>query len=62
MRDSGESGVVMMAAGAEGGSGGQQWRRQTTTAADDNGMRDWVADYKGDRQERVARDGKDMEW
>jgi hypothetical protein len=32
------------------------------TAADNNGMQDWAADYKGDGQEQVARDGRDMEW
>jgi hypothetical protein len=61
VRDSGYSGVVMMSAVAEGG-GGRRWQRQTMTAADYNGMQDWVADYEGDGQERVARDGGDTEW
>ncbi len=62
VRDSGDRGVVMMAAGAEDSGGGRRRRRWTMTAADDNGMRDWVADYKGDEQERAARDGRDTEW
>jgi hypothetical protein len=63
VRDGGDSGVVMMAVAAEDGSSGQQRRRRTTLAADDNGMRrDWAADYKGDGQERAARDGGDTEW
>ncbi len=62
MRDSGDSGVVMMAAAAEDGSSGRRRRRRTTTAADNNGMQDWVADYKVDEQERAARDGGDTEW
>ncbi len=62
VRDDRDSGVVMMAAAAkDGGSRGQQQRR-TTTAAEDNGMQDWVADYKGDGQEWAKRDGGDMEW
>jgi hypothetical protein len=62
VRNSGDSGVVMMAAVAEDGGNGRQWRRQTMTAADNNGLQDWVADYKGDGQERAARDGGDTEW
>ncbi len=62
VRNSGDSGVVMMAAVAEDGGNGRQRRRQTTTAADNNGMRDWVADYKGDGQERATRDGRDTKW
>ncbi len=62
VRDSGESGVVMMAAAAEDGGSGQQRQRQTMTVAENNGMQDWMADYKGDGQEWAARDGKDTEW
>ncbi len=62
VRDGGDSGVVMMAVVAEDGGGGQRWRRWTTTAAEDNGMRDWAVDYKGDKLERAARDGRDTEW
>ncbi len=62
VREGRDRGVVMMAAVVEDGSSGQQWQRQTTTVADDNGMQDWAADYKGDRQERAARDGVDTEW
>ncbi len=62
VRNNRDSGVVMMAAVAEDGGSGRQRRRQTTTAADNNGMRDWVADYKGDGQEQAAKDGGDMEW
>ena len=62
MRDSGDSGVVMMAAAAEDGSSGRRRRRRTTTAMDNNSMQDWAADYKGDGQERAARDGGDTEW
>jgi hypothetical protein len=60
--DSRDSGVLIIAAVAEDGSGGQRWQRRTMTMAKDNGMQDWVADYKGDRQERAARDGGYMEW
>jgi hypothetical protein len=35
------------------GNGGQQ-KQQTTTALDDNGMQDWVADYKGEGGEQAA--------
>jgi hypothetical protein len=62
VRDGGDSGVVMMAAAAEDCGSGQRWQRWTTTAADNNSMQDWAADYKGDGQERVARDGGDTEW
>ncbi len=62
VRNGGDSGVVMMAAVAEDGGNGQQRQRQTMTAADDNSMQDWAADYKGDGQERAARDGRDTEW
>ncbi len=62
MRNGGDSGVVMMAAVAEDGGGRRQRRRQTMTVADNNGLRDWVADYEGDRQERAARDSRDTEW
>ncbi len=62
VRNGGDSGVVMMAAVAEDGGDGQQRQRQTMTAADNNGMQDWAADYKGDGQERAARDGGDTEW
>ncbi len=62
VRDGGDSRVVMMAALAEDGGGGRRWQRQTTTTADDNGIQDWAANYKGDGQERVARDGGDTEW
>ncbi len=61
VRDGGDSGVVMMAAAAEDGCSGQQWKRWTTTAVDNNGMQDWAADYKGEGQERGARDGGDTE-
>ncbi len=62
VRDGRDSGVVMMAAAVEDGGGGRQRRRQAMTVADDNGMQDWAADYKGDKLERAARDGKDTEW
>ncbi len=62
VRDGRDSGVVMMAAAAEDFGGGQQRQRRTMTAADNNSMQDWMADYEGDGQERVARDGGDTEW
>ncbi len=62
VRDGGDSGVVMMAVVGEDSGSGRRWRRQMTTAAEDNGMQDWAADYKGDRQEWAARDGGDTEW
>jgi hypothetical protein len=58
----GDSGVVMMAAVVEDCGGGRRQRRRTMIAADDNGMQDWAAYYKGDGQERAARDGGDTEW
>ncbi len=61
VRDGGDSKVVMIAAAVEDGGGGRQWQRQTTTAVDNNGMQDWVADYKGDGQGQAARDGGDTE-
>jgi hypothetical protein len=61
VRDGRDSRVVMMAAAAEDGGGRQQQQRQTITAADDNGMQDWAADYKGEGQERAARDNGDTE-
>jgi hypothetical protein len=57
VRDSRESRVVMMAVAVEDGGGGQQQRKWTTIAAEDKGMQDWVADYDGEGQERVAREG-----
>ncbi len=62
VRDGRDSGVAMMAVAAGDGGGRQRQRRGTMTAADTNGMQDWAADYKGDGQERTARDGGDMEW
>ncbi len=62
VRESGDSRVVMMAAAAKDGGSGQQWQRRTMTVADDNGMQDWVADYKGEGKKRAARDGDDTEW
>ncbi len=62
VRDGGDSGVVMMAVGAEDGSGGRPRRRRITTAVDNDGMRDWAANYKGEGQERAARDSGDTEW
>jgi hypothetical protein len=62
VRDSRDSGVVMMAAAAEDSGGGQRRQRRTMIVADDNGMQDWVADYEGDGQEQLARDGGDTEW
>ncbi len=62
VRDGGDSGVVMMAAAADDFGGGRRQQRRTTTATDNNGMRDWTADYEGDGQERAARDGGDTEW
>jgi hypothetical protein len=32
------------------------------TAMDDNVMHDWAADYDGDGQVQVARDGGDTKW
>ncbi len=52
----------MMAVVVEDGGSRKLQQRPTTTAADDNGMQDWVADYKGDGQEWVARDGGDTVW
>jgi hypothetical protein len=46
----------------EDGGGGRQRQRRSMTVAEDNGMQDWAVDYKGDGQERVAREGRDMEW
>ncbi len=34
---------------------------QKTILAEDNGMQDWVANYKGEGQEQVAREGGDSE-
>ncbi len=62
VRDSGDSGVVMVAAVVEDGGGRGRGQRRTTAMADDNGMQDWVADYKGDGQEQAARYGGDTEW
>ncbi len=62
VRDGSDSRVVMMAAVAKDGGGERQRQRRTKTAADDNGMQDWVADYKGEGQEQAARDGRDTEW
>jgi hypothetical protein len=62
VRNGGGSGVVMMAVVVEDGGSRKLQQRPTTTAADDNGMQDWVADYKGDGQEWVARDGGDTVW
>jgi hypothetical protein len=59
VRDGGDSGVVMIALALEDGGGGRRRRRWTTIAAEINGMRDWVADYDGEGQERVAREGGD---
>jgi hypothetical protein len=33
--------------------------KASTIAADDNSMKDWAADYNGEGQERVAREGRD---
>ncbi len=62
VRDGEDSRVVMMAAAVEDGGRGRRRQRQTTTAADDNGMQDWAADYEGDGQGRMARDGGKTEW
>jgi hypothetical protein len=62
VRDRGDGGVAMMAAAAEDGRGGQRQQRRAMTAADDNSMQNWVTDYKGEGQERAARDGGDTEW
>ncbi len=62
VRDSRDRGVVMMAAAAKDGGNRQRRQRQTMTAADNNSMQDWAVDYKGDGQERSARDGGDKEW
>ncbi len=62
VRDGGDSGVVMMAAAAEDCGGRRRQQRRTMTAADDNSMQDWAADYKGNGQERAARDGRDTKW
>jgi hypothetical protein len=62
VRDGRDSRVVMMAAAADDSGGGHQRQRWTMTATDDNSMQDWAADYKGDTQERVARDGRETEW
>jgi hypothetical protein len=59
VRDGRDSGVVMMAVAVEDGSGRRQQRRRTTIAAEDNGMQDQAADYDGDGQEQVAREGGD---
>jgi hypothetical protein len=57
VRDSRDSGVVMMAMAVEDGGGGRRRGRRTTIAAEDNGMREWAADYDGEGNERVAREG-----
>jgi hypothetical protein len=62
VRDGRDSRVVMMAAAAEDGNSGQQRRRRTTTVADNSGMQDWAGNYKGEGQERAARDGGDKGW
>jgi hypothetical protein len=62
VRDGGDNRVVMMAVAAEDSDSRWRRQRQTTTVADNNGMRDWAADYEGDGQEQAARDGGDTEW
>ncbi len=62
VRDGRDSRVVMMAAAAEDSGCGRQWQRRTMTAADNNGMQNWVADYKGNGQEWAEREGRDTEW
>ncbi len=59
VRDGRDSRVVMMAVAVEDGGCGQQRRRRTMIAAEKNVMQDWVADYDGEGQERVAREGGD---
>jgi hypothetical protein len=41
------------AADNDGNGGRQRWRM--TTAADDNGLRDWAADYDGEGQEQMKK-------
>ncbi len=52
-----DTGVVMMAVAVEDGGCGGQRRRRTMIAVEDNGMQDPAADYDGEGQERVAREG-----
>ena len=59
VRDSRDSGVVMMTVAVEDGGGRQRRQRRTTIAAGNNVMQDWAADYDGERQERVVREGRD---
>jgi hypothetical protein len=59
VRDDRDSRVVMMAVAVEDSGGGGQQQRQTTISAEDNGMRDPAADYDGEGQEQVAREGGD---
>jgi hypothetical protein len=49
----------MIAAAAEDRCGGQQQQWQTTTTVENDSTQDWVADYDGEGQEQVARDGRD---
>jgi hypothetical protein len=44
---------TLMAADDDDGNN-RRWQRQTTKAADDNGTRDWAADYKWEGGEWVA--------
>ncbi len=62
VRDGRDSGVVMMAAAVEECGSRRRRRRRTITVADDSGMQDWAANYKGEGQERAARDGGDTGW
>jgi hypothetical protein len=59
VRDGRDSRVVMMAVAVEDDGGGQQRQRRTMIAAENNVMQDRVADYDGEGQEQVAREGGD---
>ncbi len=59
VRDGRVSRVVMMAVAVEDGGGGGQRQRRTMIVVEDNGMQDQAADYDGEGQEWVAREGGD---
>ncbi len=59
VRDGRDSGEVMMAVVVEDGGCKQQWQRRTTIVAEKNVMQDWVADYNGEGQKWVVREGGD---
>jgi hypothetical protein len=57
--DGGDSRVATMAVVEEDGGGGRQQQWRMTKVVDENSTQDQAADYKGEGQERAARDGGD---